>query len=333
MKRVLFVINPNAGSGVESHLQAALEERTEWLQPTLLEATGTPEDMRVHLKAHLEGTIAADGVPDSSYWDAVAIVGGDGTVMETLPVLLNYPQIPVMLVAGGTGNLLHANLNIPREIPAALDLIRTGQQRVIDVGEINGEAAGSEIRYFVLIAGIGVVADVMENTPRDHKKWFGPLAYLLHGIRVGLRLTGSRFTITTESKTYRSKALAVLISNAACYMGPCVPFTPEAKPNDGLLDVCIIRGGSVPDLLGALPSLLKPDSTMRDANVIRFQAKTMRITSRPALSFQADGNILGKTPADIRVLPDALRVLVPQDATVTENTLADSVKSLMGWGD
>jgi diacylglycerol kinase (ATP) len=327
MRRLLLVINPHAGSGsrhqFEHVLQGFLKTTAQGGgQPAWhverLRAEGEPEQTRIALRSQLS----------QAHWDAVGILGGDGTVMEVLPVLVDFPEVPVLLLAGGTGNLLHANLGIPTQFSDALHLLESGQSRRIDLGRIDTD------RYFVLVAGAGGVTEIMENTPRAHKKLFGPLAYVVHGVRTMFGLHSSRFVIETESRRYQVRGMGILVSNAASFMGLCIPFTPKADPQDGWLDVCVVRGRSLTDCLAAVPSLLKPDTHLKARNLVRFRAKKVRIESKPPLKLQADGTPLHFTPVDIEIVPQSLNILVPSTMpqtlpAVIESALLQTVKSLL----
>jgi diacylglycerol kinase (ATP) len=332
MKRVLFVINPRAGRGTldlfehalhqlqKMQKTSAVSEQEKTLLWERLSAEGEPDTVRTLLRERLR----------HETWDAVAVVGGDGTLMELLPVLVEFSQVPLALIPAGTGNLLAANLGIPKDIFAALQLLVSGQSRRIDVVRMDAS------NYFVVVAGVGVVADIMHNTPRHHKKWFGSLAYLLHGLRILFRVRGSRFIITTESRRVRIRAMAVLVSNAASFLGPCLSLTPDADPLDGWLDVCLVKGRSVADCLPLIVELLQPDWERVHPQVVRFRAQRVRIESTPPLKVQADGNILGMTPVEMEIIRGGLQILVPAAALSQstqlslQSTVLNSIRAFLG---
>lgn len=297
MKTILFVVNPNAGAKTEADFERALtaelsrypDVTTETLIPE------SPEWMRTELRQRFSNGMV----------DILAVVGGDGTIMEVLPLLIEFPNVQLALIPYGTGNLLAANLNIPKDFAASLETAFTGKARRIDMARINNN-------YFVLIAGVGVVADIMENTPRHHKKWLGPLAYLINGLRTVWAARRSRLTVTTENRVYKAKGIAVVVSNAASILGPCVPLTPDAEPDDGLLDVCIIRSRTNQDYFATLwEAMWQTAPGMLNRNLIRFQAQRVHIESSKTLTVQADGNLIGTTPVDIEIIRNRLQVMVP----------------------
>jgi YegS/Rv2252/BmrU family lipid kinase len=276
----------------------------------------SPEQMRTTLRQKLtENTV-----------DVLGVVGGDGTIMEVLPILVEFPQVKLALIAYGTGNLLAVNLGIPKEFSASLDLIFNGKPRRIDMARINND-------YFALLAGVGVVADIMENTPRADKKRFGILAYLVNGFKTVWGARRSRFTVTTENRTFRAKGVSVLVSNAASFLGPCVPLTPDAEPDDGLLDVCVIRSHSNQDYFATLlEAMTHSQSGLNPRNIIRFQTRKLKIESSKTMSVQADGNLIGTTPVDIEIVRNRLQVMVPPESfqrVPSETVASDSQASLL----
>lgn len=303
MKEIVFIINPNAGQKTVEEFERALQLELQKLPPadeaikidTLI--PDSPEQMREILRRKFSERPA----------DVLGVVGGDGSIMEALPLLVEFPSIKLALIPYGTGNLLAANLGIPMDFTSSLSTLFEGKARRIDMAQINDS-------YFALIAGVGVVADIMDNTPREHKKRFGMLAYLINGIKTILRAERSRVKVITEKRTYQVHGVTVVISNAASFLGPCLPLTPDAEPDDGLLDICIIKSRSNRDYLPTiLEVMFKSDLTrLRDRNVINFQTRRLRIESSIPIKVQADGNVIGTTPVDIEIIRNRLQVMVPE---------------------
>lgn len=303
MKQILFIINPNAGQKTVEEFEQALQRELEKLPPgnEAIKIENFIPESPAQMRNTLRQKFSENPV------DVLGVVGGDGTIMEALPLLVEFPRIKLALIPYGTGNLLAANLGIPKDFAASLDTLFTGQARRIDMARINDN-------FFALIAGVGVVADIMENTPREHKKRFGMLAYLANGIRTVWHAQRSRVKVITEKKTYNVKGVTVVISNAASFLGPCLPLTPNAEPDDGLLDVCIIKSQSNRDYLPTiLEVMLKPSaSRFLNQNVINFQTRRLRIESSKPMKVQADGNVVGTTPVDIEIIRNRLQLMVPK---------------------
>ena len=302
MKHIVFVINPNAGQKTVEDFQQALQlelerrDGAEALYKIEMLIPESPQQMRETLDKQFSEKPA----------DILGVVGGDGSIMEVLPLLVKFTTVQLALIPHGTGNLLAANLGIPNEFSACLDTLFHGQVRRIDIASINES-------YFCLLAGIGVVADIMENTPREDKKKFGMWAYLINGIKTILRADRCRYTVTTENRQFKAKGVAVIVSNAASFLGPCLPLTPEASPHDGLLDVCIIQSNSNHDYFSTIMEIMLNNQFENkiDHQVIRFRTRHLKIQASKHMKVQADGNIIGTTPVAIDLIPNRLQIIVP----------------------
>lgn len=325
MTRILFIINPKAGQKTVEEFDEALAAEIQKLEASGASESSieieklipeSPEQMRTKLRQKFT----------DSPVDILGVVGGDGTIMEVLPVLVEFPGIKLALIAYGTGNLLAANLGIPKEFSESIDTLFNGKPRRIDLARINNN-------YFALLAEVGVAADIMENTPREDKKRFGILAYLVNGLKTVWRARRSRLTVTTENRTFRAKGISVLISNAASFLGPCVPLTPDAEPDDGLLDICIIKSKSNTDyfstLLEATLQSTQSFKNFSSKNIVRFKTRKLKIESSKTLSVQADGNLMGTTPVDIEIIRNRLQVMVPEQTFTPPDSRPDNQQSLM----
>ena len=299
MRHIVFILNPNAGSQSLSDFEATLAEvfnENTGIDRDTLRLETMMENSTDDLRERLREKLSTEEV------DTVAVVGGDGSIMEVLPVLVDFPHVRLGLVPYGTGNLLAVNLSIPLATKEALTIILNGEPHPLDLGKIGDR------HYFALLAGIGVVADIMENTSSSHKKLFGWYAYLLDGIRNVWRGKNATFKLTVDGKPVRGKGVGVVISNAARNMKPCPALTPNAAPDDGLLHVCFVTAKSKREYI---PALYEALSQRCDTEHIHYySAEKIRIETSPRLKVQADGNIIGKTPVDVQIMPAAIHVLV-----------------------
>ena len=168
--------------------------------------------------------------------DVVLAVGGDGTIRAVCEELAGT-GIPVGIVPAGTGNLLARNLDIPLYLRSAVDVGLNGQDRAVDMVEVSGDKM--QDATFLVMAGMGFDAAIMEGVNEDIKAKVGWLAYVLSAfkslmfpaIRVEVSVDGSEFT--------RHRARTLVIGNVGQLQGG-MPLIPDAAIDDGQLDVVLL---------------------------------------------------------------------------------------------
>lgn len=255
----------------------------------------------------------AAGAADAGY-DRIIVAGGDGTLNEVINGIANSP-ISVGIVPLGTGNVLACELGLKTgDVDGALDVVAQGKVREFDLGEAlpYGPAGPTQGRRFLLMAGFGFDAEVVRTVPPRAKGMFGRMAYAPTLIRESVRYRPSIFRIVLANQTALSiAAYNVVVCNCATY-APNLQIAPDARPGDGLLDVLIFESRPAMKLrfLGWLSASLIT-RWAADPCAIHHRAKQVRIDSDPPVKMQLDGDVRGETGVDIRVLPNALQLIVP----------------------
>jgi len=296
-RTVLLIVNPHAGGGKGQkwalRLENALKRKGWEVWTVLTERQGDAAFATREIDA-----------------DIVLIAGGDGVFHDAINGLWTSQKIaPVGLIPIGTGNVFAANMGISPHPLEALEQLLNGQVRWIDVGEAHGQ-------IFHCSLGIGFDAYVvaqMETVSKPQKRFLGRLVYFLQALRYSLRYRWSLVKVEAEladgsKRVWEKEAWLVLVSNLPDYGG--VKVTPDAKPDDGLLDLCILPSRSKADYFRfAMLGLL--GWHMRHPDVVITQIRSAQIISDPPVPTQMDGELTPPTPVTVRVIPQALPVLLP----------------------
>jgi YegS/Rv2252/BmrU family lipid kinase len=272
----------------------------------LLEAAGWRVDSLVVRRKRELRSAATRGV--KARVDVVVAVGGDGAILQVVNVLAET-RVVLGIVPMGTGNLLAGNLGIPRGLERAVHVLVTGRRRRIDLGRVT---VGGRERDFAVACGVGFDARVMQATGNSAKRRWGKLAYVANALREARRVRNVAHEITIDGVTTTTEAAQVFVANFGG-MGGLIEPRRKIRPDDGLLDVIIVRAsGPVPALLAGWEALRQRDLGESAAgHVVRAQALEVRIETDPARLVEADGSVLGHTPITASIRRGALTVIEP----------------------
>jgi diacylglycerol kinase (ATP) len=239
-------------------------------------------------------------------YDLVFSLGGDGTAMEVAGALA-YTDIPVGVLPGGTGNLLARALGIPRNVRRAVPVLLNGGVRQIDLGVVQGHR-------FAVAAGVGIDAAMVAETPRWMKRRLGVLAYTMIATRAALRaVVRRRFfvaRVTVDGEVIERRVAAVLFANFGAILDDRIAFGPGIACDDGVLDCCVFSPDGLGDAMRIMWRVLRRDFRP-DRSILYRRGTRFTLVTEPPQLLQADGELLGSTPADVQVEPLAARLLVP----------------------
>jgi len=232
------------------------------------------------------------------------VVSGDGLV-GAIGGALAGSETPLGIVPGGRGNDLARVLGIPTEPEDAAATLAAGETRPIDVGEVNG-------RPFLGIVSVGF--DSVANERANQTKWLrGNLVYAYAGVRTLLGWKPARFTIAAGGERRRVTGYSVSVANSRAFGGGMF-IAPDAELDDGEFDVVTVGEVGRLRFLANLPKVFKGTHVEED-EVRVFRASRLELSASRPFPVFADGEHLTELPASLRVLPRALRVIVPPRAT------------------
>ena len=289
-RRALVVANPIAGRG---RARSAARELASGLERLGVESelyfTTARGDARLWLRARARGH------------DLVVAVGGDGTVSEVLDGLVDR-SVPIAILPMGTGNVMSLDLDLPRDVDRALELVARGRTSALDVARVNGR------HLSFLVTGVGFDAMVARELERTRRGPITKLAWTRAGIDALRAYVRPRLAVTVDGETLPGTFGTVLVSNIVHYGGfPCL--ARERRIDDGLFECYLFRDNSPYGLFGyALRALLRrlPGGTCE-----MRRARRVSVASEAPVPFQVDGDYKGDTPVEIEVSGEQYRVVVP----------------------
>jgi len=238
--------------------------------------------------------------------ELVIASGGDGTVSAVAGTVMET-DLPLGIIPRGTANAFAAAVGIPGDIRGACETILAGTTRIVDVARCNGKP-------LILLAGIGLEAEMVDRANRELKNRLGVLAYLFAGVQQFQEQTAFKAAIDIEGELTEVETGMITIANAAPATSVLAQGFGQVLVDDGLLDVTIATPKTRLQGLNALTSLfaaaLVNTPTNRD-DIIRLRTKRLRITTETEQKVVVDGEVFNASSIELECLPDALTVLAP----------------------
>lgn len=289
--RAMLIHNPHAGAGDRRHEIASVASR---LTDAGWDVEVAPSAGGVEAERILRRAVAAG-------LDVALVAGGDGSLNVAIQALAGQ-NVALGVIPTGTGNVWAKEMRIPLDTRGATEVLLRGHAATVDLGWAND-------RYFLSIAGVGLDASVTRVLRPAAKRRLGRMAYLIATASEILKLRGEEATLIADGQALRQRVLMVAASNTRLY-GGVLRMAPEALLDDGLLDVCVFRGrGLLTSIRHAVKAVL--GIHRGDPEVEILQTARLLVDSPSRLPVQLDGDYFGTTPVEIRVVPRALRVIVP----------------------
>ena len=311
-----LVVNPTAGRGAAGRALGAIcrlcSER--FARPVRVHVTGRVGDgERLALQSVEEGA------------EIVAAVGGDGTLHEVANALQSIDQmqsVSLALIPFGTGNDFARAVNLRGTIASVIDVIATGERRMIDVGIIESPSLPAS-RRFLVAAGIGFVADTAHTVNTRVKYLTGPAAYV-YGACITLRdFRPVRARLSFDGRESESVDLALVSVSNVATTGGGIKIAPNASPTDGLFDVCLVESLPKMQLISKLP-LAFVGRHVEDPHVKMIRCASLEIETESPCALWIDGEVTGATPVTFHMQPAALPMILPRMEIISANQLGQA---------
>ena len=301
-KSVFVIFNPVSG-------QSDPEERKKIISDALA-AQGYTCQFIATSREEGAKALAAKALNDGA--DLLAVSGGDGTVMEAMSALVGT-DIPIAVLPAGTGNLLSINLGIPITVPDAVNVALSGRPYALDL------VRTSEGRYFAIMGGMGMDAQMIADTDRAAKDKLGKWAYFRAAFKNLPRRRAYIDIFLDDQPPLRRRAKTVLLANMGKITGG-LAVLPTATPDDGLLDVGIVKAATLAHWAHLTVSALL-GRAQQDSMLEVHQARKVTLRPRHAQPVQFDGENGGRTRSlTVEIVPHAVQVLLPKDAPALSET-------------
>jgi diacylglycerol kinase (ATP) len=287
-----LIYNPTAGRGRARRHVREIEEH--------LRAGGARVDCQPSASADDLVRIAAES--SRADYDRVVVVGGDGTLNLAVREF-DLAKGTIALIPSGSGDDFAKGVGIPRDVRGACENVLKGRVREFDV------ALANNLRYLT-IAGLGFDSEVADFANHHVQHLRGAPMYLYAILRVLPKFRSRPVRIRTEDGVRDERIMFAAIGNTRQYGGG-IRITPDAIPDDGLLDVCIVHQTTRMKLLTTLPKayagahVKSPFVEMRRGKEFHFESET-------PITVIADGDPLTKTPVSFGMAPQRLKFVVPR---------------------
>lgn len=288
-----LIYNPTAGRGRARRNVREVEEylRSKGARVDCEPSTGPDDLVRIAAESSRAG------------YDRVVIAGGDGTLNLAVREF-DLSKGTLALIPTGSGDDFAKVTGIPRDIRRACDTVLHGRVHEFDV------ALANNLRYLG-VAGLGFDSEVAEFANRNVKFLRGSAVYLYAIFRVLPRFTPRLVHIRTEAGTRDEHIMFAAIGNTRQYGGG-IRITPDAQPDDGLLDLCIVHSTTRAQLLKTLPKAYT-GAHVRSPFVEMGRGRAFEFASETSMAVYADGEPLTRTPVAFSLAEGKLRMVVPKN--------------------
>jgi diacylglycerol kinase (ATP) len=316
LRNALLIHNPNAGNGGKARRRQLDETRRIFaaggIQTELAETRGPGDATQIAQRACAEGR------------QLVIVCGGDGTLNEAVNGLAmhqNGQRVPLALLPAGTANILAKELGLPWDIARAAEKLVHGEVKEIALGLATPLEQPEKKRYFLSVAGAGPDGMIVYSIDLDLKARVGILAYWWQGAREVLRYKFPHFRVVTGER--KIDASLVIVGRTKHYGGP-FKITTGANLYADQFEVMAVTTQSSLRYLSYLPTLWF--GKLREAEGVYFwkaDALVCEPLNANPVYAQVDGEPLARLPVEFKIVPRALKLLVPQEGVSRKTAAAE----------
>lgn len=293
--KILLVYNEHAGNqDKHNDIGEAVKTITPYTKTLTIQKAEKPGDIE-----KITGDMGSE-------MDLIFVVGGDGTLHEAINGIAPLTERPVIgILPAGTSNDFARTLGVPIHIKNAASLLGNGQEKTIDLGQIND-------RYFANFAGVGLVTHVSENIDENLKQTTGPFSYMFSALKtVQNEIQPFSYELTDdENQKHQGDAVMIAILNGKSIGTTEIPFA-NPQPDAGQMKLVIVREAGLHLFREWLKFKVKPESPQEEPSIEVYNTSSFSLTTEKIMNVDTDGETYLKTPVTFKTLPAYLRIIVP----------------------
>lgn len=254
----------------------------------------------------------------------MCFIGGDGTLNEVINGIMQIPiekRPSVGIIPVGTGSDFIKTVGVPKALEKSIEVIVNGKTREIDIAKCTfKDFQGKTVeRYYINITEFGMGGKVADLVNRYGKLMKGTLPFLIFALVCNFTFKNQEVIIKTDSdderfREFKANIRVVAVANGRFYGGG-MEIAPLAKPDDGLLDVVVIKDMGPFETLKNIPLLYQGEKGFSKAlgtgKVLYFRAKTVEVEKSDGLLIEMEGEVPGHSPTKFEIIPRQIKFIVP----------------------
>ncbi|WP_123054783.1 YegS/Rv2252/BmrU family lipid kinase [Clostridium sp. JN-1] len=290
MKKVKFIYNPYCGeSTIISDIDKVIKVNQKYGY----------EVVPYRISFEYEMSNAFDDIDDT--YEYILVAGGDGTIDNAVNCMkkLNI-NLPIAILPVGTANDFAKFIGMPQDVEAACEGILNSKPKKLDLGKIND-------KYFINVASTGLFTDVSQKTDVNLKNTMGKLAYYVKGIEQLPNLRKLKVKVTSKEQVFDGYMYLMLVFNGQTAGNLRLAYKAEA--DDGLLDVLIVRGGMMKDIISLFIKMLKGEHLEDAAGLVYFKTNKLEIECHEDIVTDIDGEKGPDFPLVIECIKEGFEIL------------------------
>ncbi len=298
------ILNPNAGKG---------KGKKDWNRIAgLLNNNGIKYSVRFTERREQATEFTRELI--AAGYKRIISIGGDGTLNEVVNGIFTQDhrspsEIILSMIPVGTGNDWGRMFGIPLVYEGSVQVIKDEKTMLHDVGVVDYyKGKEKQKRYFLNIAGMGFESVVVLKTNKQKDKGKSSKAIYLFNLLLSLiSYRNTDVEITIDGKTSTAKVFSINVGNGR-YCGGGMRQTPDAIPDDGLLDITVIKEMGRLEIIKNL-NLLYDGTILSHPKVDGYRSNNLKVSSESLLYLEADGESLGHGPAEFGIIPSAINII------------------------